>query len=289
MNIWWARRTTTGGAYVLFLILVTGAAVNTGNNTLYITAATMMGILLVSGFLSLLAITTARLGPLKYTELFAEETGTIFVRVENRRRWFPLQGLLINGQPVDPIPSRGESWAPVSVTFSERGSVSSLELTVTSTYPFGFFLRERKIRMESPITVYPHPIPVSQCDALLWKGTGEQVSEAHLMGERYYRGLKPFHPGEDPRTIHWKKTAQQQRFIAKEYSFLQSGRAIYILPVEGGREEFERSVCRVTYCILRNLRRGRAVGIQYREDSIEPGTGLVHRQRILTFLALVQP
>ena len=146
---------------------------------------------------------------------------------------------------------------------------------------------EREVRIHSTIVVYPRPLTCPTCQAFLFRGEGTQAQTRNLTGERTFKGVKHFRPGDDPRSIHWKKTAQRNKLVVKDYLYHQSGENIFVLPEGPPDPEFELTLSRLTFCILQAFRRGHPVGLRHGENFIEPGHGFGHRQKILTYAALV--
>jgi len=103
--------TRSGGFYVAIVLVIGIAALNTGNNLLYIIVAAMLAAILVSGITSTVCLRGLQL-ELKIPEhIFAsnEVYGTICVR--NPRKWVP--SLSISAIPAETVRERKRwSWVP---------------------------------------------------------------------------------------------------------------------------------------------------------------------------------
>src|SRR2546428_3546346 len=88
---WWPRRTlwpTRDGWWCLGAALGLGfAAINTGNNLLYLLVSMLLGLIIVSGVLSEQSIRRVRVEPVLPDELFAGQLALFGARVANRKRW----------------------------------------------------------------------------------------------------------------------------------------------------------------------------------------------------------
>src|SRR5213078_840326 len=106
--------TAVGIIYVLAVLLIGIAALNTGNNLLYIIVAAMLAAILVSGIASTICLRGLQL-ELKIPEhIFAnvEVYGTIAVR--NPRKWVP--SLSISAIPAETVRER-KKWSWVATRF----------------------------------------------------------------------------------------------------------------------------------------------------------------------------
>src|SRR5213592_2126686 len=89
----WPRRTlwpARDGWWCLGAALGLGfAAINTGNNLLYLLVSMLLGLIIVSGVLSEQSIRRVRVEPVLPDELFAGRLALFGARVVNRKRWWP--------------------------------------------------------------------------------------------------------------------------------------------------------------------------------------------------------
>src|SRR3989442_3032730 len=87
---WWPRRRlwpTRDGWWCLGAALGLGfAAINTGNNLLYLLVSMLLGLVVVSGILSEQSIRGLRVEPLPPGELFAGRPALLAARILNRKR-----------------------------------------------------------------------------------------------------------------------------------------------------------------------------------------------------------
>ena len=107
--------TKAGALYAIVVLLIGIAALNTGNNLLYIIVAAMLAAIVVSGIASALCLRGLEL-ELKIPEhIFAgtEVPGTLCVR--NPRRWVP--SLSISATPAENNGKERKRWSWVATTF----------------------------------------------------------------------------------------------------------------------------------------------------------------------------
>jgi uncharacterized protein (DUF58 family) len=106
--------TRAGIVYVLATLLIGVAALNTGNNLLYLIVSTMLGAVLVSGICSSLVLRGLALHVDLPQHIFARESAEGSLELRNNRRWLPSLSVSI----VPPKErKRKESWCAESGTF----------------------------------------------------------------------------------------------------------------------------------------------------------------------------
>jgi hypothetical protein len=85
------RFTSFGWFYVLFSLAVGAAAINTGNNLLYLMLGLLLGFIVISGFLSDSCLWGLELDFCPVGDLYAEQSGEL--EIAAAKNWFP--GILI--------------------------------------------------------------------------------------------------------------------------------------------------------------------------------------------------
>jgi len=110
--------TRTGIVYVLMTVLISVAALNTGNNLLYIVVAAMLAAILVSGVASAIVLRALELEVSVPQHVFANTPVLGRVTVRNPRRWLPSFSIQV-------VPSKrkkpGQHWRLEPATFPFPG------------------------------------------------------------------------------------------------------------------------------------------------------------------------
>ncbi len=109
------RVTRLGIVYVAVVLVLGIAALNTGNNLLYIIIAAMIGAILVSGIASATVLRGVELDVLIPGQVFAKESVTGRIVLRNQRRWIP--SFSINVVPSN-RGSRRKNWQWKETTFT---------------------------------------------------------------------------------------------------------------------------------------------------------------------------
>ena len=109
--------TGVGIGYVLTTVVIAIAALNTGNNLLYIVVSAMLAAILVSGVASSIVLRGLRLDVRLPEHVFAGEPAQARIILRNAKRWFPSLSLRV--VPIaKPSPDRNSPWQWEASTFS---------------------------------------------------------------------------------------------------------------------------------------------------------------------------
>ncbi len=295
------RITKVGLWYVLLTVITAIAATNTGNNALYMVLAAMFGTLILSGLASRENVRGLAVELDPPEEIFANRPFALPFTLRHRGRvlprWFLLFSVARTAQPllVPYLPRRGKSAGRIDMMVGARGRHSFPYAHVSSLFPFGFFRKGVRYRVELEVLVYPEIFPAGPA----------RLSGAHQQGDEGSRqagwghdlhALRAFRRGDDPRSIHWKQTARTGRLIYMEREAEKSRRlailfdnAVGELADAAAKVRFERLVSEAATAALDHLARGYEVELVTRERTLPFAGGPRQRLAILEHLALVAP
>lgn len=228
IRAWRRIRFTTGG--VVFTVGTTAvgfAALNTGNNLLYLLLGAMLGFIAVSGWLSEQAIRDLTLERQIPRAVTVGRELVLRYHVRNRKRRLPSMAVELHeaGLPepafVSHVPPGGSATASSSNGFVRRGVYPLGVVTIGTSFPFGLFRKERDVVLPGEVIVWPrHDLPVREPAAGAGRGRRAQATHAArgapgFRGE--YRNLRGYRVGDDPRDIHWRSTARLGQPVVREY------------------------------------------------------------------------
>lgn len=202
------------------------AAIATGNNLLFLMLGGMLGLIALSGWLSEVTLRGIHVVRRVPHGVHAGASAFLTYEIENRKRRLPSFALEI-GEGGDPargfLPSLGpgrSSTIRVERIWARRGAYRLRRVTLSTSFPFGFFQKERDIELEGEVVVWPRidrvveePRPAG--DRTPRTGDVSTVASG-IRGE--YRSLRPYRPGDDPRDVHWRTTARTGEPIVREYA-----------------------------------------------------------------------
>ncbi len=295
------RLTRWGGLYLLGLLVLGAAAVNTGNNALMMLFGMGLGSYVVSG--------TWSRQVLGRTELVLEPPGDLHagvpvpavVRIRNGSRIFPGAGLTVvdgEGEVVlfEPwLAAGGEVRRTVTLSPPRRGRWPVGPWRLEVLLPLGFFLKSKVVLEDAGLLVYPR---LGERRPLALAGGGREAGRDRARRGREGEAvqLRPFREGDERRQLHWKQTARQQRPIVVERERPVPRPRMVSLELElddpedpAQRERFEERVSRAATEVVALLAEGLPVGLRLGSRTVTPVSGPRARALLLAPLALMQP
>jgi len=301
------RFTPEGRKFILISIAIGFAAVNTGNNLLYLVLAMLLSLIIASGFLSewgIKGLTIKRTFP---PYIFARTPCSILLQVTNNKRYLPSFSLELEEQ-VDGenkgglaylfrVGPRKTQTQVYRLSFPRRGVHRLHEPHLLTRFPFGFFIKGVRTKEAREVLAYPHLLP---WEALL----PEQAHGDERSGSRPQKGrgedifaVREYLPGDTSRDIHWRSTAKRSQPMVKEYERPGTKKVHIVLdtsvPKKATPEDlnlFEQNVSKaasLAYHLL--LKQDFLVGLSLGAEVIPPQGGDAHLHRMLRALALVEP
>jgi uncharacterized protein (DUF58 family) len=313
------RLTRDGIIYLAAVFILILAAVNTGNNLLFLILACMLGGILISGVLSRVVLTGIDLKFDLPEHIFAEQPVLAEMELRNEKQGWPSFSLLVVGQsklkgagaaaeiltrPVffPYIPRQSASRQKVELRFPRRGAYRQDAFGIRTRFPFGFFEKTRQVNSDAEIVVYPRVEPTDQFYEVLPLLSGEMASFFRGRGHELH-SLRDYQSTDSARFVDWKVTAKSGRMMVREFAREDERRVMLVLdPFLGPpradlgelaaaehTERFERAVS-MAACIAWHFHEIRSV-IQFRTDRlatpIAPAGEIIYDA--LRELALIQP
>ncbi|HKV05906.1 MAG TPA: DUF58 domain-containing protein [Candidatus Acidoferrales bacterium] len=309
------RLTRDGIIYLAAVSVLVLAAVNTGNNLLFLILACMLAGILISGVLSRIVLTGVDLKFDVPEHIFAEQPVLAELELRNEKQMWPSFSLrVVGGTKKNPaevltrpvyfpyIPRLGSTRQKVELRFPRRGVYRQGAFGIRTRFPFGFFEKTRQIDSDTQLTVYPRVEPTDQFYEVLPLLSGEMASYFRGRGHELH-SLRDYLATDSARFVDWKVTAKSGRLIVREFAREDERRVALIFdPYVGppradlGRlaeaehaERFERAVS-LAACIAWHFHEVHSV-MQFRTDrfstSMAPAAEIIYDS--LRELALLQP
>jgi uncharacterized protein (DUF58 family) len=294
----WPRRTlwpTRDGWWCLAGAVGLGfAAMNTGNNLLYLLVSMLLGLIIVSGILSEQSVRGLDFVAIVPDEIQANRPALFGVRVGNRKRWRASYSVVLEvldetGRRrsaylarLDPGAEQLVTW---ETTYQHRGRRAFPRLRVTTRFPFGLFVKAGQVDLRADVLVFPavHPVDTRVLRSL---ATGGMPSRRRGRGSDVY-SLREYRAGDDLRLIHWRSSAKTGELIVRELTADASLDVRLVLAGEGtDPERLEAGLSDAASLALEVLRGGGGVELVAPAVSVPLGEGRQQRRRVLTALAL---
>jgi uncharacterized protein (DUF58 family) len=295
------KATREGKRFVLASVLIAVAALNTGNNLIYLILALMLSLIVVS-----LGILKENLSGLSLTvdsisAVFAGEETSFSVMLKNRKRRIPSYSVNILSEgmtsrayfPV--VPAHGETAKDVKILFSKRGLYGARSFTAQSGFPFILFTRERKMEVAGEVLVYPALCDVGDIVSEGWGFAEGDTMRMAGSGEEMH-SVRDFRYGDDLRHIHWKASAKVADLMVKEYVEHRLKRTTIVLDnlrtgglgeKQDSDEVFEKAVSVAASLAKYFLEKGHLVRVVSSRKVIPFGSGDEQLCKILDILATI--
>jgi uncharacterized protein (DUF58 family) len=235
------RLTREGIIYLAGVFVLILAAVNTGNNLLFMVLACAIAGILISGVLSRAVLTDVELRFDLPEHIFAEQPVLAEVELRNEKQMLPSFSLCVVGDPKKstgqiltrpvffPYISRGTAARQkVELNFARRGVYRQDAFGIRTRFPFGFFEKTRKVNSNIEIVVYPHVEPAEQFYEVLPLISGEMASFFRGRGHELH-SLRKYLPTDNARYVDWKVSARQGKLVVREFAREDERRVMLVL------------------------------------------------------------
>ncbi len=302
-----ARRlkVTREGKFFVGITLGVGfAAINTGNNLLYLLLGMLLALIIVSGLMSELSLrdlTVVRRLPLRAQ---VGRPHLVEIEVFNHKGRVPSYAIEVEdlraGQPADKrcfflkISPKSAQVAAYRRTPAKRGRDKHVGFRIATRFPFGLFEKSREVPAEGELIIYPAVDPLELPALAAGRHPGGHSTFGRGNGDDYL-GLKLLRDGEDRRDIHWRKSAAVGQLVMRERA--REARPDVVLPLDVVRRDdakeewfttFERRIRDVASRAVAHIKRGDAVTIKTTATETVRGDRTTGADRLLRFLALVE-
>ncbi len=264
------RITRAGWIYLAGILLVTLAALNTGNNLLFLILASLIAIILISGILSAITLSGIAMRLVLPEHLFAGQPVRAVVELENEKLTLPSFSLRVEAArtkgsaavailptPVyfPYLPKHDGVHQIVPLTFPRRGVYRQDAFRIVTRFPFGFLQKARRLHLKTEALVYPSVEPTEEYLEILPRLQGALESLTKGRGQDLY-ALRGYLPTDSARHVHWKASARSGSLMVREFTREDDFRVLLVLdphlPAEDAsavnphfsarNERFERAV-----------------------------------------------
>jgi uncharacterized protein (DUF58 family) len=265
------------------------AAVNTGNNLLFLIVAALLGFMAVTGLFGWANIRELEVECSLPDEVYCDLQTLVTVRVRNTKSYLPsfLLRLRIFDETVTVPLVRARATETVSFThaFRRRGLRPFGPCTVSSPFPVNFFVRGRRGELDQTAVVFPSPRPAEALSAAAPERESGQTRTLRRGYEGEVEKIGDYSGAEPLKMIHWRLSARHEQFKVKEMS--GTGALPVVIDVEQlPGANVEQRLSTAAYLVNALMRNNRPVGLKRGIDVIAPALSRPHRLRLLKELAL---
>jgi uncharacterized protein (DUF58 family) len=263
--------TREGIVYIGGILVVALAALNTGNNLLFMVLACLMAGLLISGLLSRVVLGGIDVNLELPEHIFARRTILAVAELYNEKQMTPSFSISLVSEaapqkkknataPALPqildrpvyfpyIPHRQAVRQSVELTFPRRGVYRQNALGLRTKFPFGFLQKTRRVNSQIEVVVYPQIQPTEEFYEILPLVSGELESYQRGRGNDLY-AIRDYQSNDSARHVDWKASAKMGALQVKEFAREDERRVMlvfdpYVDPAASdakSAEQFERAV-----------------------------------------------
>jgi uncharacterized protein (DUF58 family) len=307
------RVTREGWIYILGIVLVALAAINTGNNLLFLILASLIAAILMSGILSSITLAGVELKLDLPEHIFAGQPVRASVELNNEKLSLPSISLRVEATkkkgeeavalletPVyfPYLPRQQSVKQSVPLLFPQRGLYRQEAFRIVTRFPFGFLQKARRLDLATEALAYPAVAASSEFLEVLPGLQGAMESNSKGRGQDLY-ALRAYLPNDSARHVHWKASARFGELMVREFAREDDCRVLLVFDPQSPaarseaaaieRKQFERAV---TFCaaLAWNFHeRSALMGFRSVNAATPMGPASENIFAILRHLALVQP
>jgi uncharacterized protein (DUF58 family) len=226
------RITVEGWIYIVGVVLVALAALNTGNNLLFLILACLISSILMSGILSSITLTGVEMRFHLPEHIFAGQTVRASVELENEKLTLPSFSLRAESASTKNVPSAAILETPVyfpylprqevvsqnvPLLFPKRGVYRQEAFRIVTRFPFGFLQKARRLDLAAAAIVYPSVDASPEFLEVLPGIQGAMESLVKGRGQDLY-SLRDYLPNDSARHVHWKASARFGSLMVREFA-----------------------------------------------------------------------
>ena len=235
--------TREGWIYIGGVLLVALAALNTGNNLLFLILASLIAIILMSGILSSITLSGVVLRLELPEHIFAGQPLRAMVELDNEKLTLPSFSLRLEAAQSKKSPASALLETPVyfpylpkkscvqqsvPITFPRRGAYRQDAFRIVTRFPFGFLQKAHRVELPTEALVYPSVEPAQEFVEILPGLQGALDSLNKGRGQDLY-ALRDYVPTDSARHVHWKASARSGSLMVREFTREDDCRVLLVL------------------------------------------------------------
>ncbi|MGM0593767.1 MAG: DUF58 domain-containing protein [Pseudomonadota bacterium] len=218
--------------------------------------------------------------------VFAGDVARFSVNLSNHgaRARYALKVMLQDQAPITvDLDENGGQWIELPLPTQRRGYLYPGRITLYTRFPLGLFHAWSYVHLQMRCLVYPRPDESRGLPPQMLQDRGASGDQGR--GSDDFASLRPYHPGDSLRHIHWKALAREQGLMTKQFGGGIT-EELWLHWEQLGNLTPEQRIARLTRWVLAADELAVAYGLALPNREIPPARGDRHRRRCLEALAL---
>lgn len=301
----------TGLVYCSMMMFMGLAAMNSQANLLYGVFGLMIGILLVSGVVSKIVLRKLRVHRTLPELAVVGQPTTVTYQFVNEKRYWPSLSICVSEldgteaftrQTVSYLlhaAAKMTAIVPIEILPKRRGLHELDRYQMSTSFPFGFIKRAVERRETDAMLVYPamagvDPKLLAMCRSA---DTSGAMIRPRSGGMDEFYGVKEHRAGENPRFIHWRRSARTGTLVAKEMTQVSPPRVLILVDTFlldrtlDTHVKVEKAIAMAASLASSALDQGLSVGLYAWSNGwvgVTPARGKRHRRDVIAVLARLE-
>ncbi len=295
------RITSEGLQFLIFVLAIGIAAINTGNNLFYLLLAMMLSFVLVSGIAAEYCLRRLEFRRYLPDLLFINTPVTTALVVKNKKSRLTSFSLTLcdvrddqvvsMNMELHALPPGASRVLSYQLTPTHRGRLFLSGVRISTEFPFGLFTKRAFYPMEDMVAVCPELQSINErlLRGLFVAGYEQTVHRRGYGSDLY--NLRLYQAGDDSRSIHWPTTARTSQLTIREAEAEEQRRAIICVPTSVPTSHdapFERAVSLAASLVQHLTHQGYSIQLRLGSECSSFGQGETHRLELLRMLALCE-
>jgi uncharacterized protein (DUF58 family) len=276
--------TQRGFNFVMMTVLLLLIAFIYNNNLVYLLAFLLLSVFSVTLLHTYKSLAGLTIQAGQNTPVYAGENAGFVIHLGNPS---PLErpNVACTLADTETIALAPHGKASISLTLptQKRGWLKADIVTVSSTYPLGFFKVWSDLALDLTTLVYPKPsafsLPLPDT-----AGTKSNLTRLQKGADDFY-GLSEYQPGDSLKQIHWKAFAKSQGLYSKHYGNAEATELWLDYAQTSGHSTEER-ISQLCRWLLEAEQAHLVYGFALPGLQLGPALGYQHSRRCLEALAL---
>jgi len=291
------KLTKAGFIYILITIFIGVAAINTGNNLLYVMVSFLLSFMLLSGWFSILNLSGLKIKFSFPEEIYAKKSTILTAILINRKKFFPSFMIEVDFEIKDkeqkyfnkiyfPLIEKQDVKTFIFI-FKNRGIHEIINIKLCSPFPFNFFLRTKRLKDNISFLVFPAPLPCEYPSTEDKKDIFGKIWDK-VEGEKEFKDIKEYTPGIPKKFIAWKRSTGAEDKLFIKIFFDEKDPPVIIDFEKIKKSNLEEKISCATYLILKSFKENRAFGLKLKNKFFKPEYSLKQKYILLKELALYE-